>query len=1309
MATLVLQVAGAAVGGLVGGPVGAVVGRALGAMAGAAVDGALFADGSTRYVEGPRLKTMEGLTSTEGAPIPRVYGRARIGGALIWATRFEEVATTTVTRAPRAGGKGAPRGPRTVTTTYAYYANIAVGLCEGPVAFLRRVWADGREIDLAHLAMRLHRGGEDQEPDPLIVAKEGAENAPAYRGLAYVVLERLPLEPFGNRIPQLSFEVVRPVPGLGSMLRAVNLIPGASEFAYDTLAVSRALDPGVTRPENRHQLQRASDVMASLDALQGLCPNLRRVSLVVSWFGDDLRAGRCRIAPRVETDAKATLEAQWSVAGLTRATAQVVSRVDGRPAYGGTPSDASILRLLRELRARGLEVVLYPFVMMDVPADNVRPDPWTGAARQPAYPWRGRITCDPAPGRPGSPDATPAAAAEVSAFFGRAAPGEFAVEGESVVYRGPEEWSLRRQALHYAHLARAAGGVEGFVLGSELVGLTRVRSAPGVYPAVEELVRLAADLRAVLGAGTRLTYAADWTEYGAHVRDGGAEVRFPLDPLWASPAIDAVGIDFYPPLADWRDGTGHHDRAAARSACDPAYLRSQVAGGEGFDWFYADAAARAAQARKPITDGAYGKPWVFRVKDLAGWWGNAHVERVAGVETAATAWAPRAKPIWLTEVGLPAVDKGANAPNVFPDAKSAEGGLPPFSDGRRDDLVQTRGLEAVLTHFDPAQPGHRAGANPISPVYGGPMVDPGRIFAWAWDARPFPAFPDLSVVWADGANWETGHWLTGRLEGVALDRLAAAILADHGLPPAAEIALDGFVDGYVVDRPMSAREALEPLARAFGFDAVAGAAGLRLVGRNGRAVATLTADELVPGREDAAFSLRRMQETELPREIRLGFVDGERDYRRAAVASRRLACGSRREIGGEVAAVLRPAEAQRLADIWLQDLWTGRETAEFGLSPRRVDLEVGDVVALPTGSAPRLFRITRIADAAERRVTARAVEPAVYDLPAPRLTRAPKPPPLLPGRPHALVLDLPLALGSPAPLQHLAVFADPWPGRLAVWRSGDGAAYDLHAVAELPAILGETLSPLGPGPLWRWDEGATVTVRLRGGALTSVDDGRALAGANTLALRGPDGTWEILTAARAELVGEGTFRLARLLRGLGGSEAAAARRLAPGAPAVVLDRALVPLATRLDEVGRTFCYRVGPAERDHADPSFLAFEATPGAAALAPLPPVHVTARRGPAGIDIAFVRRSRTGGDAWEPVEIPLGESIERYEADILSGGTVLRRLAADAPLLRYAAADELADFGMPQARLTLGLAQVSATVGRGAVRIVTVAVRAP
>ena len=116
-------------------------------------------------------------------------------------------------------------------------------------------------------------------------------------------------------------------------------------------------------------------------------------------------------------------------------------------------------------------------------------------------------------------------------------------------------------------------------------------------------------MKAVLGPAVKVTYSADWSEYFGHQpADGSGDVYFHLDPLWSSPDIAAIGIDVYWPLADWRDGTDHLDRqAGATSIYDLAYLAGNIAGGEGYDWYYASRADRDAQLRSPITDGGAGQ------------------------------------------------------------------------------------------------------------------------------------------------------------------------------------------------------------------------------------------------------------------------------------------------------------------------------------------------------------------------------------------------------------------------------------------------------------------------------------------------------------------------------------------------------------------------------------------------------------------------------------------------------------------------------------------------------------------------------
>lgn len=311
VATIVLQAAGAWLGGMFG-AVGTALGSAAGALAGYMVDRAILT--SNQHYEGPRLSAAHMMVAEEGSPLPRVYGTVRVGGALIWATRFEEQSTTT-----RKGAKGGPK-----QTTYSYFANVAFALCEGEIAGVRRIWADGRELDLREVNIRVYRGDEDQQPDPLIEAKQGAGNAPAYRGTAYVVLERFPIDDFGRRIPQFQFEVLRPGGELRTRIKSMALIPGATEYGLSPKLVTSSRALGETKAENRHNLHGETDFEASIDELLALCPNLEEVSLVVTWFGTDLRASHCQVKPKVAYR-EGSYAQPWGVSGLSRDEADLVS------------------------------------------------------------------------------------------------------------------------------------------------------------------------------------------------------------------------------------------------------------------------------------------------------------------------------------------------------------------------------------------------------------------------------------------------------------------------------------------------------------------------------------------------------------------------------------------------------------------------------------------------------------------------------------------------------------------------------------------------------------------------------------------------------------------------------------------------------------------------------------------------------------------------------------------------------------------------------------------------------------------------
>ncbi len=203
MATLVFSAIGASLGAGFGGAVlglsGAVIGRAIGVTVGRSIDQRLLGSGS-EAVDVGRIDRLRLSRVSEGTPVPRIWGRMRVAGQIIWSTEFKEHVSR------RGGGKGAPQ-PK--MNEYSYSISLAIALCQGEILRVGRIWADGNEIAPTELNLRIYTGSETQLPDPRIEATEGAGKAPAFRGVTYVVIEDLDLTAYGNRVPQFSFEVIR--------------------------------------------------------------------------------------------------------------------------------------------------------------------------------------------------------------------------------------------------------------------------------------------------------------------------------------------------------------------------------------------------------------------------------------------------------------------------------------------------------------------------------------------------------------------------------------------------------------------------------------------------------------------------------------------------------------------------------------------------------------------------------------------------------------------------------------------------------------------------------------------------------------------------------------------------------------------------------------------------------------------------------------------------------------------------------------------------------------------------------------------
>lgn len=1166
-------------------------------------------------VEGTRVASSQITTAAEGSVIPRVYRRFRVGGQLIWATSFrEEISVETTSQG---GGKGSGPKQVTETTTYTYFCSFAIGICEGEEGvLLRSIFLDGNETDLSKLTYRFYSGIDTQNPDPKMVAVEGAGNVPAYRGLSYIVFDELDLTNYGNRIPQVAIEVTRLVPqndptNLRNTLRAVSIIPSAGEFVYATTPITRENGDDSTTVLNIHTGSvDKSDFVVSLDQLKADLPSVDSASLVVAWFGSSIDATTCTVRPKVENNTTVTVPSEWRVADLTRATAQTVTQIGipASPAFGGTPTDLSVRQACIEMKARGIRVMFYPFILMDMAG----------------FPWRGRLT------------------GTVANYWGTATPAHFgAWNGTVVPYSGPNEWTHRRMILHYTRLlADVLVSGDAFLVGSEMVGLSTSNANFGTL-----LAALMTDVRSILPAGVLVSYAGDWSEYKVAS----------LAPAWSSASF--IGIDNYLPLTDWFDG----DEVYTLDA-----FKAGINSGEYWDYFYANDAARISNTRGTITDPQ------FRQKDIRYWRDNNH----AG------------KPVWFTEFGCPAIDKGGNQPNVFYDPKSTESFYPYRSNGRRNDTVQRLYLEAMLDFW--ATEG---------------LVSPANMFAWTWDARPYPAFPARTDVWSDGPNYQLGHWLTGRISAMSLARLVTILMSEAGIPSnkidVTELEESGIeVPGLGVFTITTVRQILENLMKTFNFDVLETTGFFKFVMRIAAPSISIVLDDIVTEDDESGYVKTRTQDTDLPDRTNVSYTDELRSFETAAVDGHTVTGYSKRVNTFESMCVLATDYALELADTLTQEAWTQKNGITLSLPLNYLRIECGDVFDLTVDGVTRRYRTDEVVIGDQIDISASGYSSVVYEINNFAVNDTKAAPVVVYGKPQVIFAELPVPNADAPNLWSPRILASqqPWPGSVLVYEDDNAGGFALNSVQSIPAIIGQTTTPLAFGVDSVWDTGSTVGVKMNDPAynFTSTTDLAVLNGANTVAVLTPLGEWEVFQFVNANLELDGSYTLSRLIRGVLGTEPYRGNPTPAGSRFIVYDQARFGVISggtsrfRLDVL-----LRYGSAGIDVSDPRYTSQTVNPKGIPYRPYSPVHLKQVNVANDITLSWIRRTRFDGDAWADGEVPLNEETETYEIVIAGGRTIT---VVGATSVVYTQAQQIVDFGVVQPTVAWTVYQISNRFGRGA-----------
>ncbi len=690
---------------------------------------------------------------------------------------------------------------------------------------------------------------------------------------------------------------------------------------------------------------------------------------------------------------------------------------------------------------------------------------------------------------------------------------------------------------------------------------------------------------------------------------------------------------------------------------------------------------------------------MFRVKDLVGWWSNPHFERVNGIEQSQpTVWQPKSKPFWFTELGCAAVDKGCNQPNRFPDAKSSEDGLPHFSAGSRDDAAQRAFLGAHLDYWTQQED---MALNPASPHYEGRMVDPDHLYLWAWDARPFPAFPQSTQVWSDGASWQKGHWLNGRLGNAPIGSILTRLLADYHLPTGISGNVQAVLDGFVIDRPMSARAALEQLCDAFGLMLISDPKGLIFKPLDKRVDHTISECLLVDQADEPQASWTQNSWDSFPKSLNLGFTDLFLDFRQSVARSDHMASTSSDIRNVSLAAVSHLPLMQQTAQTWLRRQVYARGQVSFALSPTRLDIQVGDRITLKEAGRHTDLVIDEIEDGIMRQIQAHTVPPANSSpiIVTSRSRQSTQPTEV---RPILEVMDLPTLPGHQDWQQspYLAAFAKPWPGALQLYLGNAELGLNLRQSLPLPAVMGELISPLRPAKPHLWSYAEDLDIQLFDGDLSSMTTGAVLSGGNVAAIKTSNGQWEVIQFVNAELTGPNKWRLRKLLRGQLGTDHAAQVGAHSGARFVLLDEAIEPLKVSPDELGLTIEGKVISAGGDLQSEHATGFGVELNGRGLKPYAPVHFKCNIDEQnGWKLSWIRRDRLNADSWIGLEIPLSEARESYRLIFRreSSATILREVEVGQSAWTYSHGQRVADGLGTQDVIELEICQLSDRAGAG------------
>lgn len=546
------------------------------------------------------------------------------------------------------------------------------------------------------------------------------------------------------------------------------------------------------------------------------------------------------------------------------------------------------------------------------------------------------------------------------------------------------------------------------------------------------------------------------------------------------------------------------------------------------------------------------------------------------------------------------------------------------------------------------------------------------------------AVPFRNIAWLDEqqavlgwTNWTT---FTSEIAKRYLNRIASTAIPLSDIVTAlceraglsvSDINVSALTDGvrgYVLPRPVSARDAITPLAAAYQFDAVEQDDVLLFRKRAGSTVAAIAYDDLVrESPDESVLQEQRAQDQELPQALTVRFMDVERGYEQNAQSWRRPAApvavtGANAAAAVDVPIPLTASEGKTIARRMITGAWRERTRLTLALGPRYARLVPTDPVTIATrdGATIRCRVLsTQLGANWVTRIDAVTEDAAVYGLTATGESGSGWQAPTMPAPWYVRLLtpDLPLVvdaddLGQAGLREYALVGAyDDNFRAVEIVRSADTQAWDVLGAATDDVTWGTvTAAPGRPASPWLWDDLNSIDIALESGEIDGATDLEVLNGANLAALIGPDGQAELVQFGAATSLGGDAWRLSRLLRGRRGTEDQIPRRRA-GDAFVLLDAARFRYQGGLGEAAVTRYLAALTAFQTVQTAPYVT--KTARGRAERPYAPARVASSRdGSDNLSVTWARRTRVGGEWLDGTgTVPLSEATEAYEVNIYDG----------------------------------------------------------